>query len=67
MPYYGNLGKSVGLIVIRQIEASSNKEFEVTAYPTMVYRDINGKTEEYKGERTITEISRYLRSKKIII
>ena len=63
MPSYRNLGKIVGQIVIRHVEASNNKEFEVTAYPTMIYRDGNGNMEEYRGQRTITEISRYLKSK----
>ena len=57
------LGSSHGDIVIRRVEAGSNSEYSVNAYPTLVYRDGKGLEEVYSGSRDIQSLKQFLDSK----
>lgn len=63
LPDWNALGSKVGGVVIRKLEEKQNTEYQVTGYPTIIYRDGNGGTEKYEGPRTRQEIMNFLQSK----
>ena len=63
MPEWNRLGSSYRGIVIRKVESSSNNEFQVSGYPTLVYRSGNGDVEVYDGGRDYASFMAFLNSK----
>jgi hypothetical protein len=51
MPDFNKLGLSVNGAKIRKVERSFNTEYQVSSFPTIVYRDGNGGLEIYDGGR----------------
>lgn len=63
MPDWDALGNNVNGVVIRKLEQKQNTEYEVSGYPTIIYRDGKGNGEKYDGKRTLTDIKAYLSAK----
>jgi thiol-disulfide isomerase/thioredoxin len=62
-PEFAALGSDYRGIVIRKVEANSNDEMEINAFPTLIYRDVNGHTEKYPGMRNAEAMKSYLDKK----
>jgi len=62
MPDFERLGRSVGGVKIRKVEAAQNKEKQVRGFPTMIFRDKEGNESVYDGGRTYNEIRDYILS-----
>ena len=57
------LGSNYQGIAVRSVEERSNRELEVHAFPTMVYRNADDSIEKYEGERTYAAITAFLDSR----
>lgn len=63
MPDFNKLGWSMNGIKIRKVERSFNNEYNVSSFPTMIYRDGNGGLDLYDGGRDYASMAMYLNSK----
>ena len=63
LPDWDALGNNVNGVVIRKLEQKQNTEYEVSGYPTIIYRDGKGNGEKYTGVRTTKDMEAYLLSK----
>lgn len=63
MPEFNRLGQWIGEVKIRKVEASQNKEANVRAYPTIIFRDVEGNQYTYDGERSYKAFRDYLSGK----
>ena len=50
-------------IAIRWVEDRNNYEYEIHAFPTLIFRDASGTPEQYNGARRYADIKAYLDSK----
>ena len=62
LPTWLLLGTSVNGVTLRMIQGSGN-EYPIQYVPTLVYRDAQGNTEEYSGQRTAAGVRAYLATK----
>lgn len=63
MPEFNRLGKWMGEVKIRKVEASQNKEARVSAYPTIIFRDVEGNEYVYDGDRSYQAFRDYIDGK----
>lgn len=63
LPDWDGLGSSYNGITIRKLEQKQNTEYEVSGYPTIIYRDGKGGGEKYEGLRTLADMKTYLSTK----
>lgn len=62
-PEMRKLGNNYKGVVIRWVEESSNREYTVNAFPTLVYRSADGVVEQYDGARNSSALKAFLDSK----
>jgi hypothetical protein len=62
-PDMRRLGYRYKDITIRWVEERNNAEFEVNAFPSLIYRDVTGAAETYNGGRSYGALREYLNSK----
>lgn len=65
MPEFDRLGRWVGEVKIRKVEASQNKEVNVRGFPTMIFRDAEGTEFVYDGERSYRALKEYISGKSV--
>ena len=63
MPDFNRLGWSVNGVKIRKVERSFNKEYQVSSFPTIIYRDGNGGMEQYSGGRDYASMALFVNNK----
>ena len=64
MPEWNKLKSKYKDIEIRKLEEKENDEYEVRAYPTIVYRDGSNKEPKvYKGDRSLSALKSFMDSK----
>ena len=62
-PDMRRLGSRYKNIAIRWVEERNNYEFDVNAFPTLIYRDAAGAIEKYDGSRNYSAIRAFLDAK----
>lgn len=63
MPDFNRLGSMFNGVRIRKVERSFNTEYNVSAFPTIIYRDGKGGLEQYDGGRDYASMVGFIQAK----